>query len=130
MVNDNSFPAWMPTASGVLSIVAGALGILISLFYATFIAFVMATPANAGNLGWPASFPLILMAWMFLCSILAIIGGVFALRRKCLGLALAGAICALLSCNLASGILGTIALVFITISGEAFITKVAEPVGT
>jgi hypothetical protein len=48
-------------------------------------------------------------------GILAIVGGVSAIRRKRFGLSLAGAICALLS-----GLLGILAVIFVALGRRGF----------
>ncbi len=51
-------------------------------------------------------------------GMLAVVGGVSALKRKSFGLSLAGAICALLS-----GLLGMLAVVFVSLSRKEFEAK-------
>jgi hypothetical protein len=51
-------------------------------------------------------------------GILAIVGGVSAIRRKRFGLSLAGAICALLS-----GLLGVLAVIFVALGKREFGAK-------
>ena len=83
---------WKPTTAGILGIIAGAIGVLFGLILAVaggilgsilgvFIPFIGGAVAGA------FAIPLIL-------GIVAIIGGVYALKRRTWGLALAGSICA------------------------------------
>ena len=66
---------WKPTAAGILDIVAGVIWIVIG-------GIVLADDIALG-----VSFSVV--------AIFAIIGGIFAIRRRIWGLALAGSICAL-----------------------------------
>jgi hypothetical protein len=115
------------TAGGVLSIVAGALHIIVVL--------VLAGLAAAGLI-WGGFHPFPYIPWMqehlgllipagligvgvFLLAlaIVAVVGGVFALRRKSFGMALAGAICALLGPTI---LLGVLAVIFVAASRREF----------
>ncbi len=85
---------WMPLTAGILDIICGAWGIFFSIILIllgrVILALVQVPPAVA---------PIFMaMAIPFgVLSILAIVGGVFALRRKVWGLALAGSIASLFS---------------------------------
>jgi hypothetical protein len=61
---------------------------------------------------------LIIAGGLLLLGILAIVGGVSAIRRKRFGLSLAGAICALLS-----GLLGILAVIFVALGKKDFKAK-------
>src|SRR4030042_1364624 len=110
---------WMPKVAGILDIVAGAFGLLMTCFMALwFTAFSFFMRSDPGEFhDFPASFMAIFMipfaVFMSAAGILAIIGGVYALRRKKWGLALAGSIGALFS-QLA---LGVVACIF-TVMGK------------
>ncbi|MFC2063164.1 hypothetical protein ACFLS8_04410 [Chloroflexota bacterium] len=96
-----------PIAGGILSIVAGTLHIL--GFLGIMIALVV-VPANVGII-------LSIVAFYLLATgILPIIGGIYALQRKKWGLALAGAIIAILG----SLILGILATVLIALAKDEF----------
>ena len=69
---------WKPTAAGMLCIIAGIIGVIPG------IVAVMAD-SSIGMLGAPSIVP----------GIIAIIGGIYSLKRRGWGLALAGSICAL-----------------------------------
>jgi len=101
--NDKSM---LLTVGGVLSIVAGVF----QIGRGVSIAFDI--------LGWPGT---IQNWWMFfwggvgILGIVAIVGGISAIRRKRFGLSLAGAICAL-----PSVILGIMAIIFVSVSKIEF----------
>lgn len=106
---------WKPVAGGICSIVAGAWGILAG---GTLGAVGLCVPSMSGMdpvglgflnlLGWP----------ILVLGVMAIIGGVFAIRRQKWGLALAGAICAVLIPP--PFILGILAIVFIALGHGEF----------
>ena len=90
---------WMPVVAGILSIVSGAFGFIGALIVG-LVASVFLVTANytgpgeqfiASAVVWAVFLPIIIL------SVVAIVGGIFTLRRRNWGLALAGAICALLS---------------------------------
>ena len=117
---------WKPTPGGICSIVGGAFGIM-----GGFLAGVLGVfsysgmpgmwgmwgtdsymmPWRAGLLGWFGLPALVLGA-------VAIVGGIFALKRQHWGLALAGAICATLTPM--SFLLGVPAIVFIGMARDEF----------
>ncbi len=93
---------------GILSIVAGSLGavgaligILVSALIVVFRGNGYYDYYNYGMQGnWPMFIASFIGVWAFIqliISILAIIGGVYAIRRKVWGLALAGSIAAILA---------------------------------
>ena len=97
----------LPTTAGILSIVAGAIG-LIAVTTAATIGTLTATNILIG-------FGLISVP-RIIFGILAIVGGVFALQRRIWVLALIGAIFALLSVWW----LGVLAIIFAVISQKEF----------
>ena len=101
---------WKPTAAGVLAIVAGALTIL------TALALSLLMPIAATHRYTMAPIAAFGVLWL-VTGIVAIIGGIFALRRRHWGLALAGAICALFPPATLLGILST---VFVALSRDEF----------
>jgi hypothetical protein len=113
---------WMPKVAGILDIVAGAFGLFIiliwALWFAAFSFFMRSDTAEFHH------FPMSLMAIIFIpmaifmlaAGILAIVGGVYALRRKKWGLALAGSIGALFG----SSPLGVAAIIFTALSKNEF----------
>ena len=117
---------WKPTTAGILSVIAGAFGVIggivvlalgtvaggiLGLFGAFGLPELSSIilPAMGGIVVALAAFPLAL-------GIVAIIGGVYAMRRQKWGLALAGAICALL----VSSILGIVAIIFVALGKNEF----------
>jgi len=125
--NDNDRGGLL-TAGGVLSIVAGVFELiaggimvaLVSLGIPFSVWLFSLFPDVPG--GWfehsigVVSIWLIVMGGLFLVlGILAIVGGVSAIRRKSFGLSLAGAICAL-----PSNILGILAVIFVSLSKKEF----------
>jgi hypothetical protein len=114
------------TAGGVLSIVAGALevigGVIIAIL-TTGIRILLRLallPPHPGD--WFERIIPVLPTWLIIVAvpllalgIVAIIGGVSAIRRKSFGLSLAGAICAL-----PSNILGILAVIFVSVSKREF----------
>ncbi|MCD6599607.1 MAG: hypothetical protein J7L19_03445 [Dehalococcoidia bacterium] len=108
---------WKPTVAGILSIVAGAFGIIVGIAIA---ALGSVGGGPVGALGWPFVGGLVVTATAVLLALsaVAIAGGVVALKRRVWGLALAGAICALLLPP--PFILGVLAIVFVTIGKDEF----------
>jgi hypothetical protein len=113
--------AWKSRTAGILALVAGCCGIGVGVTIAA------ASGIIAGILSYlvgvlPSGFGAILAAAggaMIGLGIVALIGGIFALRRRVWGLALAGAICAapLLPPGPA---LGTLAIVFVALGKREF----------
>ena len=103
--------AWMPTAAGILSIISGAIGF--------FAGIVMATVGGIAGAGIGIFEFGLIGAPLIVLGIIAIIGGVFALRKRIWGLALAGAICSLCFPPY-SWFLAIPAIVFIALSKQEF----------
>ena len=107
---------------GILSIVSGVIAFFCSmgLFIAsTILNYADRWVNNWGFNGLPINIGPIFAAIaipLLLCGILAVVGGIFALQRKCWGLALAGAIAAFFPV----WILGLGSVVFIAISHDEF----------
>jgi hypothetical protein len=99
---------WKPTVAGILAIIAGAIQVIVGI--------VIAAVGSIGwffGVGWFSAFgaPLIIL------GIIAIIGGIYALRRQIWGLALAGSICALIGPWF---ILGVLAIIFVSLGKREF----------
>ena len=100
---------WKPTTAGILCIITGALQLIFGL--------AMATIGGIGGaligMGWLSAIgaPLIVL------GIIVIVGGIYALRRKVWGLALAGSICALVGPWF---ILGILAIIFVALGKGEF----------
>ncbi len=113
---------YKPTIAGILDIVAGAGGIIAGTFLLIgIVAFNLIS--RSSNLVIPMAAPnaivfiiTALAVPFFALSILAVIGGAFALQRKNWGLALAGAIAAVII----SLVLGATAIVFTALSKDEF----------
>ncbi|MFW6117981.1 MAG: hypothetical protein ACOC6R_00625 [Chloroflexota bacterium] len=100
---------WKPTAAGILCIIAGVIGLITGIVVAV-----------AGGIGGA----FIGMAWLsavgaplITLGIVAIVGGIYALRRRLWGLALAGSICALVG---PWALLGILAIVFVSLGKDEF----------
>ena len=79
---------WKPTTAGILAIVAGVFQVILG----TVIAVIGGIGGAFFGMGWLSAIgaPLIVL------GIVAIVGGIYAVRRKIWGLAIAGSICALI----------------------------------
>jgi uncharacterized OB-fold protein len=99
----------LPKAAGILSIIAGAIGLIIGITVAALVETVGALTGfwGLGAIGAP----------LIVIGIISIVGGVFALQRRIWGLALAGAICALMWP--VTG-LGIPAIIFVALSKNEF----------
>ncbi len=92
---DRAGGTWMPLTAGILAIIAGAMGVTFGIVVATLgiLAGGLVAVIGLPVIGWIgagfAAIPLFV-------GIMAIIGGVYALKRRIWGLALAGTICSLL----------------------------------
>ena len=103
---------WKPPTAGILSIIAGVFGligaIVVGLIGGT-IGGLELIP-GVGMLLAAIEIPLIIIA------IIAIVGGIYALKRRIWGLALAGTICSLLCIWL----LGIPAIIFVILGKSEF----------
>jgi hypothetical protein len=82
---------WKPTTAGILSIVAGGVGVVWGIAFAV---------GGSLSVGAPLGLPgmhnfLIVTVALGLLGATAIVGGIYALQRRNWGLALAGSICSL-----------------------------------
>jgi hypothetical protein len=112
---------WKPTAAGIMTIIAGFLGLLIGIGLA--IGLGMAGMWAEWSIpGFPDLGFLALVAVPgIILSIVAIVGGIYALKRSAWGLALAGAICALLfTVPFLGWILAILAIVFVSLGKREF----------
>ncbi len=97
---------WKPTAAGILTIIAGVSIILLR-----------------GLMGLGYDWPLGIAS--IVLGLIAIVGGIFALRRRVWGLALAGAICAVYPFHpygslIWTLVIGILAIVFVALSKNEF----------
>jgi len=77
---------WKPTAAGILCIIAGTIAVISCIVFTVLGSII----AIFFGIAWPAVFGVL----SIILGIIAIVGGIYALRRKSWGLALAGSICA------------------------------------
>jgi hypothetical protein len=128
MASEGSSRSGLLTAGGVLSIIGGALQVIGGLI---ILALTIGTgmmlrlgpvPFHPGD-WWGHVMPFV-PPWLvivggplFALGVVAIVGGVAALRRRNFGLSLAGAICAMPSPTIPLGIL---AVIFVSVSRKEF----------
>jgi len=75
---------WMPVTAGILDLIVGVAGLIIGIICAVIGGVLTFFIAGLGAL---------LGAPLIVLSIVAIVGGLFAIRKRAWGFALAGAIC-------------------------------------
>jgi hypothetical protein len=105
---------WKPTVAGILAIIAGALQVIVGIAVATVSGIGGALIGIGWLTGWwgaAISAPLIVF------GIIALVGGIYALRREVWGLALAGSICALIGPWF---VLGILAIIFVSLGKREF----------
>ena len=100
---------WKPKAAGILSIIGGVINVIWGLVFAVLggIGFGLFGMGWLGAIGVPA----------IILGIIAIVGGSYALKRRIWGLALAGAICAIVG---PAGLLGILATIFVALGKGEF----------
>ena len=119
------------SAGGILSIIVGAFeviggGVMVVALVGLSMplrpwlpSFLPGVPGFWHEYSWAVFpiWPIIIMGGVLLVlGIIAIVGGVSAIRRKSFGLSLAGAICALIPLNL----LGLLAVIFVSLGRREF----------
>jgi len=113
---------WKALAGGVLSIIAGTLGVAAGLLLLVLGGTLSGVLAALGvpDLLYLVPFPVFggFTVPLFILGSVAIVGGAYAVRRRNWPLALAGAICALLLPHVS--ILGMLAIVFIVMGKNEF----------
>jgi len=99
---------WKPTTAGILTIIGGGVGIGIGAFVATIggITGALTGLVWLGGIGAP----------LIGIGIVAIIGGIYAMRRRAWGFALTGAILAIIC----GGPLGILATIFVSMGKKEF----------
>jgi hypothetical protein len=100
---------WKPTTAGILSIIAGCIAVVTGIVVALLGTLI----GGFFGLPWPGLFGIPSLIF----GIIAIVGGIYALRRQVWGLALAGAICALVG---PWAILGLLAIIFVSLGKGEF----------
>jgi hypothetical protein len=111
-----------PKIAGIWLIVTGSIAVVVVLVTAFFLwAVAQGLAVGFGDPG-NAPLPIILVIGLILAvpGIIALIGGLNALKRRRWGLALAGSICAMLYFN----VLAVPALVFLVLSKKEFLPTV------
>jgi hypothetical protein len=115
--------SWMPMVSGTFCIISGTLGFIALVFLITFgtvfgaaIGREVLKSLGFWQTGLPLTFIGLIAIPLAIINVVAIIGGVMALRRKRWGLALAGAACAIIP----NQVMGILAIVFIALSRKEF----------
>jgi hypothetical protein len=120
---------WKPTVAGILSIVAGSLivvsGLTLLVLGGTFVGAISGPslhvpPLVASNI---MSFLVIIAIPMIVLGAVSILGGIFSLKRRLWGLALAGAICALAPYL----VLGILAIIFVSLGKDEFSASSSQP---
>jgi hypothetical protein len=100
---------WKPTVGGILAIIAGAFQVIVGI--------VIAALGGIGGwfigMGWLS----VIGAPLIVLGIVAIVGGIYALKRNTWGLALAGSICALVGPWF---LLGILAIIFVSLGKGEF----------
>ena len=110
---------WKPTVAGILTIIAGFLGLLIGIGLA--VGFGLVGIMIGIIPGFPGGLLALIGIPGIILSIIAIVGGFYALRRRLWGLALAGAICALLfTLPFLGWILAILAIIFVSLGKGEF----------
>ncbi|MCD6568193.1 MAG: hypothetical protein J7K94_05630 [Dehalococcoidia bacterium] len=120
---------WKPTTAGILSIIAGSLvviaGILLLVMGGTF-ACIFSDPSlqippmvgsSIMSILTVAAIPIIVL------GAVSIVGGIYSLKRRLWGLALAGAICALVPYL----VLGILAIIFVSLGKDEFTSGSPQP---
>jgi len=103
---------WKPTAAGILCIIAGTISVIFCIVVVVFGSIIGAFFGFEVVWGWSTfAIPLIIL------GIIAIVGGIYAVRRKIWGLALVGSICALFG---PWAILGIPAIIFVILGKGEF----------
>lgn len=103
---------WKPTTAAILSIIAGALQVIGGIVVGVI----------GGTIAGLAEIPMVTTIFaaiaipLIIIGIVAIVGGIYALRRRIWGLALAGAICALIG----PWFLGIPAIIFVILGKNEF----------
>ena len=111
----NDEKTWMPLVAGILIIISAATKLVAAIGIGIFLSFINVWPHFA--FGVPESAMLIsIMVPYLILGIVAITGGIYSLRRKVWGMALAGSIAAFLP----SSVLGLVAIIFVALSKKEF----------
>jgi hypothetical protein len=112
----------MPSAGGALVLIAGILGLIQGIYL--FIALLFLDYYSVGfyfDFGWGSAVVLVCGILALVFSIIAIVGGIFALQRRGWAIAVTGGILGMLAVGFGIGfILGLIGLILVAISRAEF----------
>lgn len=116
---------WKPTTAGILTIISGAIGIIIGLILIAIPALILNLAGmSSGDYYWPDEFSAMLFTIYAVMGLIAIIlgiftviAGTFTLRRRNWGLALAGSIIAIFLV----AFLGIPSIIFVAMSKNEFV---------
>jgi hypothetical protein len=110
----------MPKFAGLLSIVAGAVGILGGVVITTMFTIINRFHYfnQIEDLAQASPIWILFISIYFLIGVIAVAGGVFAVKRRSWAAAVAGSICSILT--VWGWALGIISLVFLIVSKEEF----------
>jgi uncharacterized membrane protein len=112
----------MPVAGGILSLITGLLSSIGGTLVILILSLIFAMPDLFGYGSGSGNFPVFIFWVAFLpylaISIMAIIGGIYSIKRRRWGLALAGAICAILT--MWAWAIGVAAVVFVALARNEF----------
>ena len=89
---------WKPTAAGIMSIICGVGQVIGGIVFAvgnSLLARFTGIPFIGGVIERFSAYYTLIGATLIVLGVIAIVGGIYALRRRIWGLALAGSICAL-----------------------------------
>jgi hypothetical protein len=106
----------MPTVAGILTLISGGfrlLGVLGIIVASIFISF---APRMNDAAHYPFLILLILGIFLLISGVIAVIGGIYTLRRRNWGMSLAGAILAFLPFNL----LGLASIILLILCRQEF----------
>jgi hypothetical protein len=106
--------AWQPLTAGILELVAGIPALIMGILIAAGLGIASRAMVNIPVWVSAIGVPLVI------CGIVAIVGGIFALKKRRWGVALAGSILALLCWPFGTP-LGIAAIVFVILGREQFI---------
>jgi hypothetical protein len=114
---------WMPATAGILNIIVGSLSLIAGVLGALLVGvfFSDSYDGYSGQEFSALAVWLVLFIPLFIVSLLSIIGGIFALKKKNWGLALAGSIGSLLT--LWAWPLGITSIIFVSLSRSEFDRK-------
>ena len=118
---------WKPTASGIMTIISGCYGISLGAalrqgpsFLSQFLSYIWISGVPFDMGGDTASELAAYGILYIVFGVIAVIGGVYALRRKAWGLAVSGAILSLWMIPVGT-VLGILSIVFLVKSKEEFV---------